>query len=226
MAIQAANIFRKDETNVGDWYSAPGRYFDIGDETTDIWQLSVHHKPKSKHVIYGGGGLIGQMRPLTPLTYLLHEENYKQYGWGIGDHSFVCMDEQTQFMPELNVTYPSYVREWELLGLRDDYKGVQELENIEWVPCASCMHEGFDKTYEIKHDFVFFNHQELPFSLIMGIRIPNPKKQPEYFKSNKCDNIEDVLEFLGSGATVVTNTYHGVSWATLLKRKVVCNIWI
>lgn len=221
--MEFANIFRMDETNVGDWYSSPNRYFSIGYECTDIWQLNIHHKPKSKNVIYGGGGLIGQMRPLAPLTYLLKEDNYKQFGWGIGDHSFVCMDEQTQYMPPLNITYPTYILEWDLLGIRDYYPELYKAHNqISWVPCASCMDSGFDKEYEIKHDFVFYNHGDLPFHIILGIRIPNPKEYPERFMSNKSDNIEDVLKFLGSGETIVTNSYHGVYWGTLLKRKVIC----
>jgi hypothetical protein len=34
--------------------------------------------------------------------------------------------------------------------------------------------------------------------------------------------IKDVLTFLGSGNVVVTNSYHGVYWGTLLRRQVVC----
>ena len=42
---------------------------------------------------------------------------------------------------------------------------------------------------------------------------------------NTGQNIEQILTFLGSAETVVTNTYHGVYWATLLGRKVVCIPW-
>ena len=42
---------------------------------------------------------------------------------------------------------------------------------------------------------------------------------------NTGQNIEQIIEFLGSAETVVTNSYHGVYWATLLKRKVICVPW-
>lgn len=32
----------------------------------------------------------------------------------------------------------------------------------------------------------------------------------------------DVLAFLGSGKVVITNSYHGLYWATLLSKKVLC----
>ena len=220
--MKATNIYRIDPDNIGDMYSAPNKYFDIGENEKDIWQLDPRFEPEDKHVVIGGGGLIGQMRPLTPLCYLLQDKGYKMYGWGVGDHSQVCMDEQSMYIPKLDVTYPSYIRTWDLVGIRDYYEEMfDHLDNFYWVPCVSCMDEAFDKEYEITKDFVYYSHQELPFSLVAGMELYN-KDKPEYYKRNKGESFEDVITFLGSAETVITNTYHGVYWATLLKRKVLC----
>ena len=42
---------------------------------------------------------------------------------------------------------------------------------------------------------------------------------------NTGQNLYLIIEILGSSDTVITNSYHGVYWATLLGRKVVCIPW-
>ena len=198
--VSVTNIYRIDEKNIGDIYSSPLKYFDLGESEEDIWQLNHNYNPAGNNVIFGGGGLIGQMRPLVPLTYVLQKKGYKLFGWGIGDHSFVCMDEQTQYIPELNVTYPSYILEWDLLGLRDWYPPLfEQYEQMSWVPCVSCMSEVFDKEYSIKHDFVMYAHQHMRFEQVVGMHLVSEEQR-------------------------LTNqsTFHGAYWATLLKRKVIC----
>ena len=81
------------------------------------------------------------------------------------------------------------------------------------------MHPAFSKTYEIKNEFVWFEHKK---KLIDG-RSLDLKPAPRMLNTGQ--NMEQIIEFLGSGETVVTNSYHGVYWATLLGRKVVCIPW-
>ena len=40
--------------------------------------------------------------------------------------------------------------------------------------------------------------------------------------NNKNQNPQSVIDFIAKGETVVTSSYHGVYWAQLLGRKVVC----
>lgn len=217
--VSVTNIYRIDEKNIGDIYSSPLKYFDLGESEEDIWQLNHNYNPAGNNVIFGGGGLIGQMRPLVPLTYVLQKKGYKLFGWGIGDHSFVCMDEQTQYIPELNVTYPSYILEWDLLGLRDWYPPLfEQYEQMSWVPCVSCMSEVFDKEYNIEHDFVMYAHQHMRFEQVVGMHLVSEEQR----LTNQSTSLEDTIEFLASGETVITNSFHGAYWATLLKRKVIC----
>ena len=88
-----------------------------------------------------------------------------------------------------------------------------------WVPCVSCMHPGFDKDYDIKNQFVWFEHKKRLIDGKFLDALPAPRML------NTGQNMSQILEFLGSAETVVTNSYHGVYWATLLKRKVVCIPW-
>jgi len=91
-----------------------------------------------------------------------------------------------------------------LEGIRDIYP------NSTWVPCASCMSKLFDKVYPIKEDVVMLKHTKQP--------LPN-------FTFRTLDNnrqFEEIIEFLGSANIVITNSYHGVYWATLLGKKVLC----
>lgn len=217
------NIFRVDKTNIGDWYSSPNHYFPLNAEITDIWQLPVSYVPKYKNVIYGGGGLVGQMRPMTPVLYTLKQKGYNQFAWGLGDHSFISLDEQTQFIPQLSVVYPAYLRFFDLIGIRDYYKDlINALPQISWVPCVSCMDKLFDNKYDIKHDFVFYTHKTLPLNIVYGM-------SPETFQCPIMDNQETdlrkVIEFLGSGDTIITSSYHGAYWGLMLGRKVIAFPW-
>ena len=81
------------------------------------------------------------------------------------------------------------------------------------------MHPAFDKTYKIKNDFVWFEHKKR----LIDNRSFDVKPAPRMLNTGQ--NIEQIIEFLGSAETVVTNSYHGVYWATLLKRKVICIPW-
>ena len=62
----------------------------------------------------------------------------------------------------------------------------------------------FDKEYPITMDIVHYKNTQWP--VIDG-------------HNNRC-TMEEALRFLGSGEIVVTDSYHGAYWATLLGRKV------
>jgi exopolysaccharide biosynthesis predicted pyruvyltransferase EpsI len=38
--------------------------------------------------------------------------------------------------------------------------------------------------------------------------------------SNRCGDVASALAFIASGERVITNSYHGMYWATLMKRRV------
>ena len=222
--LKFTNIFRKDEDNVGDWYSTPTKYFHLPGESADIWQMDFEFMPQHENVIFGGGGLIGQMRPMGHVITNLKNENKRLYAWGLGEHIYISMDEQTQFIPPMDISYPFYIRKFDLLGIRDHYPNLYTaIPSARWVPCASCMHEAFDKEYEVKNDVAFFTHKQLPMGLIHMM----PKQTwdyPHMWNDNK-QTFEEVIEFLGSADVICTNSYHGAYWATLLGKVVVAFPW-
>lgn len=222
--LKFTNIFRKDEDNVGDWYSSPAKYFHLPGETADIWQMDFEFMPQHDNVIFGGGGLIGQMRPMGHVITNLKNENKRLYAWGLGEHIYISMDEQTQFMPPMDISYPFYIRKFDLLGIRDHYPNLYTaIPSARWVPCASCMHEALDKEYEVKHDVAFFTHKQLPMGLIHMM----PKQTWDYphMWNDNNQTFEEVIEFLGSADVICTNSYHGAYWATLLGKVVVAFPW-
>lgn len=245
---------RIDQNNPGDFYSNPCRYFFTDRETTKI-DIDNVKRTTWKHkdtIIVGGGGLIGNenfepfMNRITtqPDINLLNdilETNLRDASienrdllkvwkeevqtitlkyldkidtkigprilWGAGHNS---RDKDTD---SYSFSYPKYLNKFHLVGVRDwdtDYR---------WVPCPSCMHPAFNRTYEIKNEVVWFEHKK---RLIEGKcldALPTPRML------NTGQNLEQIAEFLGSAEVVVTNSYHGVYWATLLGRKVVCIPW-
>ena len=79
--------------NVGDFYSPPFRYFDLGDEYIDI-KASKLQNIKGKKLIIGGGALTNQVKKLKLNKTL--KSNYV-ITWGIGGDKRVTQDEVLEF---------------------------------------------------------------------------------------------------------------------------------
>lgn len=195
------NVFRTDTTNVGDWFCAPQRYFDFPNTAmADI--LDFDPESLSEHVVLGGGGLIAKtfhdhMRRLAEVRPQISS----LIAWGIGESEHV--DRQGGFVLPYDGVLPDYLKAFDLVGIRDfgaEYR---------WVPCVSCMLEHFDRDYSVTHDVVVYQHKRIPIP-VSGFPT----------RTNAGDDIESVLEFLASGDLVITNSYHGAYWATLLGRRV------
>jgi len=71
------------------------------------------------------------------------------------------------------------------------------------------MHPAFDRQRQIKHEIVVFSHKKFQ------INIPGVPRL-----TNTTQSFEQVLDFLASGETIITSSYHGAYWGTLLGRKV------
>jgi hypothetical protein len=75
------------------------------------------------------------------------------------------------------------------------------------------MHPALRKQYAIKNDIIWFEHKK---QLIKDF---GPEPIPRFVNSG--DNIEQTIELLGSANIILTNSYHGAYWGTLLKKKVI-----
>ena len=198
-------IFVDDPNNIGDALSTPKHYFSVCAQavTKDLRVYTA--LPKADKATYlgdaviGGGGLLyDTIRPVLN-ELLMQPRKVRLVVWGIG------MNTHGLTVPD----YPKFLDGFDLVGVRD-WKSPYI-----YVPCASCLHTDFDRNFPPPaHEVVFYEHRHHALELA-GPGIPR--------ESNKraANQMSEVLAFLASGKTVVTNTYHGAYWAMLLGRPVV-----
>lgn len=201
------SVFRNDINNIGDYACAPHKYFDFSDfpvSISDIQDISQtgRNNINNSHIILGGGGLLVDyyQNAINQISALNNRK--KLIAWGVGQQLYNG-GSSAWWNEYRNFPYNKYLDGFDLVGIRDygfDYN---------WLPCVSCMHPSFDKKREIKHEFVVFSHKRYPIP-ISGI----PKMD------NNCNDINSILDFLGSGDTIITSSFHGMYWGVLLNRKV------
>jgi len=243
-------IYRKDPNNIGDIYSNPLRYFVSQKDvvSVDIANLSATPFADNVPVIVGGGGLIANEHfgeiagivakgpDLAGLTNMyenrwqcknvnnesvfnefqtefqkiyskamssVHQNAGPKVLWGAGHN-------KQNWSEENEIIWPKWLNDFDLVGVRD------YLQGYEWVPCASCLHPAFDEKYKVTNKVIWFEHKkQLIKTADMG-----PEPVPRFV--NTGENLEQTIALLGSAEIVVTNSYHGVYWATLLGKKVIC----
>jgi hypothetical protein len=149
--------------------------------------------PSREVMIYGGGALGYELVEQGQL----HPDSLK-IAWGVG-------------ISRHGETLPGRAPDgFSLFGSREWGQ-----ENSIYVPCVSCMSPLFDVKYEIKTPAVFFANDD-PW-----IQNQYPARIPELPTLINAAPLEEIIAFLASGETVITNSYHGAYWGTLLGRKVV-----
>ncbi len=194
-----------DPRNIGDLYSSPLNYFDFpGYEVSKIDirtldEAKAEDDPENlldHHAIVGGGGLMFG-RFLNHFQRLqCRQHNNRLILWGAGQQVYQ-LDRVVDF------DYTPYLQQFDQIGIRDFNQGYA------WVPCVSCMHELFDRSYPIEHEFVVFSHKKFQVELPQLPRL-----------TNESDDFEKIIRFLASGETIITSSFHGAYWGTLLGRKV------
>jgi hypothetical protein len=150
--------------------------------------------PPSLAVIYGGGAIEPKLR-----VDRIHDKVDARYkiAWGVGT-SRSGMKDPGPVLDDLD-----------LCGRREFGR-----RGGEYVPCVSCMSDLFDQKYEVKNDIIFYTH-----AVKSDFNKKDLKGMPVSLNRG---NFNEIIAFLGSGDTVVTDSFHGVYWATLLGKKVIC----
>jgi hypothetical protein len=188
------SLYRRDRRNVGDWHCAPREYVPLGNNlAVDVFAYAEHCVDMDltgKVVIAGGGGLL----VFPEILKRLLDSGAVVVGWGLGTNTHgKAVDNQSELL-----------RRFALVGSRDWASGQR------WVPCPSCLHPAFVDPPAPVHPVVIYEHHERKGEI--------PGDAPR--SANDCSGILEAARFLGSGALVVTNSYHGAYWATLLGRRV------
>lgn len=242
-------VHRIDKNNVGDIASNPLQYFLKPNlyQSIDINEIHTTYLD-DKPIIAGGGGLINNYF-FGDILYKLIQPSDKnqianlanQYWQNFSSNNKVVRDaffEKLNVLvaetisqldcrktpriiwgaghngdynkkSEYNLEYPDFLRNFDLVGLRD-YN-----QQYQWVPCASCMHPALAKKYTIKNDVIWFEHKK---QLVKSTDFGNDPI-PRFINSG--NNIEQTIEILGSANIIITNSYHGAYWGTLLNKKVI-----
>lgn len=212
-----------DRHNIGDLCSSPVPYFPwpTAPQVRDIREVESWLSPalgsgdpgEILPIVVGGGGLLYQR--FLPAFQTLHRHAPPAHlvAWGIGQQHYATAPEPLE-TPEAVAAYQqhlyqrfdygAYLDPFGSVGIRD-----WNHPRYEWVPCASCLDPAFDRPRSIQHPFVVFSHRKFQ------LHIPGlPRLTHDY------ETLEPILDFLGSGETILTSSYHGAYWGTLLGRKV------
>lgn len=192
--MRAAFVHILDD-NVGDRASGPYHYFDFGrpGEADELEFINVRDDFRGAAPVDFAvfGG--GAIGGLLRGSKHMGMRAKYRIAWGIGR----TVRDSTDHQP-----MPQY---FDLLGNREWGSPWGE-----YVPCASCMHPLFDADYEITREAILFYNANRRVNV----------RDVEAVEVNR-GTMEDVIPFLASAETVVTNSYHGAYWGTLLGRKVV-----
>lgn len=243
-------IHRADPNNVGDLASNPLQYFLKPDEydVVDMVELGKTAVDDQAPIIVGGGGLLAneflqpfmqrlhtnsdvlQLRRLFEDRWQLanvvnkttHDEFTQDYRqliqkyidkvdkkagrrilWGAGHNAEYHKDKKGNVFIE----YPDWLVDYDLVGLRDINTA------YDWVPCASCMHPEIRKNHQIKNDVIWFEHKK---QLVKDF---GHESIPRFINSGS--NISQTIELIGSANIILTNSYHGAYWGTLMRKRVI-----
>jgi hypothetical protein len=211
------NIFRADPTNVGDAFCPPFIYFPFKNkryiDILNINQNTTFHRDEI--IIVGGGGLGKEFfkEKIDTIIDLKEKYNLKIIAWGVGYD--LNVDKSSILSPEENLI-SNIFDGFDIIGTRVYLKQKYEQKIYEYVPCVSCMH---DALYTLRNEqkklkkVGVYSHKRIPLNTFF----------PEYdHLTNEGMDLINVLNFISSYEFIITNSYHGVYWATLLNKKVIC----
>lgn len=211
------NLHRVNTKNVGDLMCAPALYFpDLFSDRLEILGFKEGEHPEGKRnwrsrfdvakaFAVGGGGLleIDFFAPALDYLFANKRPDQKTILWGAGHNNFALADWR-------KIKQTVGPRPFDLTGIRDFNSG------HEWVPCVSCMHEAFDNVPPARHEVVLYAHTGTLNNPRFAERLP--KGIPVLDNSAA---MAEAVAFLASGDLVLTDSFHGAYWATLLGRRVV-----
>ncbi len=208
------NLHCVDTDNVGDLFCAPHNYFEklknTGVDLRDYYVTNNNRNEEyindllQKQLIIGGGGLLNRnaFQFAMDLFENLAERGKKTVLWGLGHNS----KNPSEFGKI--TSYTTDVSKFGLVGTRDySMPG-------EYLPCVSCMHEVFDKDYSIQDELGIIFHRDT-------FQKNDLVNQFDAFPctSNTTD-LEELIQFIGSKDSVITDSYHAMYWSMLLGKKV------
>ena len=214
------NLHRLKTNNIGDLRCAPGLYFEnqLPMQRLDIVGFRQGEVPKkedraawieqvtsARAIIFGGGGLlnIDFFEPAFQYVAGLNAPGQKRIIWGAGHNSWQIGDWR-----HLKPTLAIEESQFDLIGVRDDN------HPHDWVPCASCMDPVFGSPPTPTMELAVYAHAGT-------LSNPNLRRlMPSGFPVlDNSATFEEAISFISNCDLLLTDSYHGVFWATLLGRR-------
>ncbi len=193
--------------NTGDLKCLPKLYYDI--PNCDVGDIRLFKNFDAYDVIIvGGGGLIDLDYFDPSLIEISKLGDKKKIIWGAGLNGY-------------RYTYPEYVADYDLIGVRDSIFKNLKMNRFLYVPCVSCKHELFDNPELTEEtDVLYYSHHFEGLSARMDSLIEKNPHITNFEKGKNSDPMDEVIAKISRAKVVVTNTYHGTYWASLLGKKV------
>jgi len=199
------------DRNIGDYLSGPYRYWEWGSHVVaDICcEDAINRIDSSDHVIVGGGGLFMPWFDLYR-SRLLERKPRKVIWWGVGERRHE--NRITGYLPPKEAGTALH---------RDDFHtshlaGIRTFaDTLQFVPCASCkLIESFvaDNGWPRGHGISIFEHNDVA----LGPDLPYRR-----LVNRKCE-ASAAIAFIAKTDILVTNSYHGMYWGSLLGKRVIC----
>ncbi len=192
--IAFAHIRNTD--NIGDRWCCPYDYFVY--PNANAIDLAENPASETGAVIYGGGKILGSLHSQIAAA---RDRKLLRIGWGLSSV------QSSRF----SLKYFRSQRLLDLIGTRDWGDS-----RFSYAPCVSCMSGEFDSPAPPQHELVFYLHAGKTDG--MGLAVPEGVP----VMTNTGSTFEEALRFIASGATVISNSYHGVYWTMLMGRRSVC----
>jgi Polysaccharide pyruvyl transferase len=197
MTTTLLNVFHCTATNIGDRMCGPAQY--LWPKMAQVAPIPVKMPADVDTVIFGGGQIFSQIDMLSDKN-TDRKKPAKLVAWGVGLPVHGAKDE----------TVIRVARRFDLFSTRNyDWR-----DELQFVPCASCLCSLFDLSKSPTHDLVIYNHRKKPGVVDVPDGVPT--------MTNSLEDPRIAVDFIASGDTIVTSSYHGVYWAQLLGRRVVC----
>jgi hypothetical protein len=199
--VKILGLHFRNTNNIGDRTCHPLDYFDFtngGRNQVTCSDIRAFPLIEQLDVVVFGGGALGTLSQRIRQIY----PNASFIGWGVG-----CTSRD--LLPVDSVAHDKASKGFSLWGARDWGASPN------YVPCVSCMSTIFDESFAIRNEAVIYGH-----SGVRPLKSDAEKMGLPYLDNTTPTNLREALEFLASGNTVITSSYHGAYWATLLGRRV------
>jgi hypothetical protein len=200
-SMRIASAYTRDTSNVGDLVCTPALYMTF---PGSVKHVDIHKainekllRPEDFDATILGGGASGWV--FGHSMYSSRILTATNIVWGLG-------------APAIGSDALPNLENCQLVGFRDWEHPCIDEKRIFYVPCPSCMSTLFDVPRAgPKHEFVLYLHKMFTGDFDAG----HAPVMTNY------EDFASAVAFLSSGETVVTNSYHGAYWATLLGRRVI-----